>query len=203
MRMQSCKKQDWNSPSGQGWSVHLQSSISHLISKKKKKQKNSFASLWKRPCMNYWCEWIEFREVRRPSAPSSAERTGTALTETDTSQDSSVLPLWNVLPLHCSCCFSVLMATTTRLGMRGRSVHAGGLYAPAPGFHPTLCTGWQEAGTGQPNAEIFSSSTRWKRSWSADTSDIHKYRCRGIFLLLWKPMNQPLTAAQYFFKIGQ
>lgn len=155
MRMQSCKKQDWNSPSGQGWSVHLQSSISHLISKKKKKKKNSFASLWKRPCMNYWCERIGFRELRRPSAPSSAERTGTALTETDTSQDSSVLPLWNVLPLHCSCCFSVLMATTTRLGMRGRSVHAGGLYAPAPGFHPTLCTGWQEAGTGQPNAEIF------------------------------------------------
>lgn len=52
------------------------------------------------------------------------------------------------------CCFAVLMATTTRLWMRGCSAHAEGLYALASGRHPTHCTRWQEAGTGQPNAEI-------------------------------------------------
>lgn len=138
------------------WLLHLQTSISHLIKKKrKKKQKNSIASPWKGLRMNYWCKRMELRGQRRIPAPSSAEITLKAQTETDIAQDHSILPLWNILPLRCSCCFSVLMATTTRLRMHGRSVHAGGLYAPAPGFHPTRCTGWQEAGTGQPNAEIF------------------------------------------------
>lgn len=52
------------------------------------------------------------------------------------------------------CCFAVLMATTTRLWMCGCSAHAEGLYALASGCHPTHCTRWQEAGMGQPNAEI-------------------------------------------------
>lgn len=54
------------------------------------------------------------------------------------------------------CCFAVLMATATRLWMRGSSgAHWGGLYAPAPGLAPVHCTGGQEAGTGQPNTQIW------------------------------------------------
>lgn len=54
------------------------------------------------------------------------------------------------------------------LWMRGRYEHAGSLYAPAPGPQPAHCTGWQEAGRGQPNAEI-SEQHQMGRNWRTDT----------------------------------
>lgn len=82
----------------------------------------------------------------------------------------TTLELWTkrvAAAAQSPCCFAVLMATATRLWMRGRSgAHWGGLHAPASGLAPVLCTGGQEAGTGQPNTQI----------WRA-TPDGEEFRC--------------------------
>lgn len=153
-----------------GLSLHLVIDPFSQFSSKKKHNRSLFFCLWNGLWINSWIKQREFREQisRLHLLVSQVHRKNTSKWHLQGERNrhsqraSFILPLWNIPYLRRKrvaaaqfpCCFAVLMATTTRLWMRGCSPHAGGLYALAPGLPPAQCTGWQEAGTGQPNAEI-------------------------------------------------